>query len=234
MSKGKIESQLLSSNPNAGMFGARWVNPLPLASFSQVSRDGSSGQVSSLGRGGALNAVAQAGQVARTLVLANNTLIPGNFASANGHGPRAVAFDSWNENLYVVNGGYFPGDPASDIAVIDGTTNQLVASIPVEHDPMGIVFDSWNGFLYLTHLFSDNITVIDGSTNRVVASITGATQGAIGVAFDSRNGNVYVANYYTWVTVINGSTDAVVATIPAAGYGSYLGGIAFDSSNGDL
>jgi YVTN family beta-propeller protein len=65
-------------------------------------------------------------------------------------------------------------------------------------------------------------------TNVVVATVPVGSF-PIGVAFDSANGYVYVANYNSWtVSVIDGSTNTVQATVPV---GSYPNRVAFDSMN---
>lgn len=54
----------------------------------------------------------------------------------------------------------------------------------------------------------------------------------IGTAYDSANGDVYVANYGSNnVSAVSGATNRVVAAIPV---GSYPYGVTFDPSNGDL
>src|SRR5437667_1149054 len=198
------------------------TDPFLVDSFPAKLTDDSSARMPGP-RGGAANGSVQAGAVAYTLVLLNNTRMAGNFLSANGLGPWAVGYDSWNGYLYVSN--IF----SNSISVIDSATNRIVAWIPVREIPYVVVFDRTNGELYVTNYNSDNISVIDGATNQVVASIPiGAVPSDI--AFDSANGDLYVSTGYN-VTVIDGATNKVVATIPLA---SGAGAIAFDSANGDL
>jgi len=52
----------------------------------------------------------------------------------------------------------------------------------------------------------------------------------VGIAYDSSNGYIYVANFFSsTVSVINGATNTVIATIPV---GSMPAGVAYDPSNG--
>ncbi len=181
-----------------------------------------------------VSASSQAGQVAYTLALVTNTLIPGNFLPANGFDPVAVAADSRNGYLYVANSG------SSNVAVIDGATNKVVAWIPVGTGPRGVAFDSSNGDLYVTNLYSNNVVMIDGATNKVIGSIP-VGSGPWGVAFDSSNGYLYVADYFSDVlmggryfsnvTIIDGATNKVLGSV-LVGERPY--GVAFDSSNGDV
>ena len=54
-----------------------------------------------------------------------------------------------------------------------------------------------------------------------------------GIAFDSANGNLYVANYFdNTVSVISGQTNTVIGSPIPVGYDPR--GIAFDSANGNL
>ena len=51
----------------------------------------------------------------------------------------------------------------------------------------------------------------------------------LGVAYDSANGNIYVANQYSnTVSIIDGSTNTVIDTIPV---GLQPAAVAFDSAN---
>jgi YVTN family beta-propeller protein len=142
--------------------------------------------------------------------------------------PSRVAFDSANGDVYVT-------DIASDtVSVIDGSTNKVIANIPVDDRPVGVAFDSANGDVYVANIGSGSATVsvIDGLTNQVIDAIPiGDTEtgGGREVAFDSANGNLFVTNGNN-VYVIDGSTNQVIGAIPVSGADQ----IAFDSANGNL
>jgi YVTN family beta-propeller protein len=126
--------------------------------------------------------------------------------------------------------------------VISGTTNQVVATIPLGSPLGGATFDSANGDVYVTNWGSDkvggkNVSVISGTTNQVVATVfVGGSP--VGAAFDSANGDIYVTIDGTYnlvshnVSVISGSTNRVVASIPVGGINPF--GVTFDSVNGDV
>src|SRR5207302_8440633 len=63
--------------------------------------------------------------VASTLVLLNNTLIPGHFVAANGLGPVGVAYDSDKGEVFVAS------YSRNTVSVISDETNTLVANIPI-------------------------------------------------------------------------------------------------------
>src|SRR3989475_13206607 len=80
--------------------------------------------------------------VAYTLVLLNNTLIPGNFLAGNGAAPFAVAYDGGKGEVFVAN----PGGAASNsVTVISDATNAVVAIIPVGANPQGVAYDGGKG-----------------------------------------------------------------------------------------
>ena len=90
--------------------------------------------------------------------------------------------------MYVANSG------SSTVSVIDGTTNTVVATIPVGSAPQGIAFNPDNGFLYVANQGSNTVSVIDGTTNTVTATIpVGSLPQSI--AFNPDNGFMYVANW---------------------------------------
>src|SRR2546426_1830608 len=158
--------------------------------------------------------------VAYTLVLFNNTLIPGNFLAWNGLQPVAVAYDSGKGELFVTN--------SNSVSVISDATNAVVASVPVGSG--GVAYDSGKGELFVTNRGSNSVSVISDATNAVVASIpAGASPEA--VAYDSGRGELFVTNEFAdTVTVISDATNAVVATVPV---GSSPFAVAYDSGKGE-
>ena len=172
------------------------------------------------------NTSSNAGYVKCTLVLTNNTLIKGNFLSANGIKPIQAAFDSSNGYVYVTNEG------SNTVSVINGTTNTVIETLSVGFFPQGISFNPSNGFVYVT--VGCNVLVINGATNTIVKSIAiGCSYPyphPYGVTFDSSNGYLYVADTTSNnVSVINCATNFVIKNITV---GSHPICVAFDSSNG--
>ena len=167
--------------------------------------------------------------VADTLVLFNNTLVPGNFLAGNGISPVAVAYDSEKGEVFVANHGVYPFYPGA-VSVISDATNSVVATVPVGFGPEGVAYDSGRGEVFVANLESDTVSVISDATNSVVATVPVA--GPFGVAYDSGKGEVFVANYDSnTVSVISDATNSVVATV-AVGSNPY--GVAYDSGKGEV
>src|SRR5256712_3205154 len=163
--------------------------------------------------------------VAYTLVLLNNTLIPGNFLAENGLLAVAVAYDSGKGEVFVAN------SQSNTLSVISDTTNTVVATIPVGSTPYGVAYDGGKGEVFVTNLASNSVSVISDGTNTVVATIPVGSD-PIGVAYDAGKGEVFVANYFSdYVSVISDATNTVVATIPV---GSYPLGVAYDAGKGEV
>src|SRR2546426_356272 len=167
--------------------------------------------------------------VAYTLVLLNNTLIPGNFLAGNGLIPVAAAYDSGKGEVFVANLGTPP--VAGLVSVISDATNAVVASVAVGAGPFAVAYDSGKGEGFVAKGGSNNVTVISDATNAVVATIrVGAVPFA--VAYDGGKGEVFVANAGSNnVTVISDATNAVVANVPV---GSSPQGVAYDGGKGEV
>ena len=89
--------------------------------------------------------------------------------------------------MYVVNG------LSDTVSVIDGSTNTVVATIPVGKTPSGIAFNPDNGNVYVTNKVNHTVSVIDGSTNTVLGTIAVGDR-PFGIAYNPDNGNLYVTN----------------------------------------
>jgi len=99
-----------------------------------------------------------------------------------------------NGEIYVANSGLGIGPGIVD--AISGSTNTIVAAIPVGTDPMALVTDSTDGDVYAANENSNGsgtIYRISGSTDKVEgAALVGASP--VALAFDSANREVFVAN----------------------------------------
>lgn len=148
--------------------------------------------------------------------------------------PFGVAYDGGSGEVYVANGAqaFITGaDTLSTVSVISGTTNAVVATVPVGAAPLGVAYDSGTGDVYVTNEGSNNVSVIDGTTSTPVATVPIAYE-PFGAVYDSANGDVYVTTDYSdAVDAISGTTNAVVAAVPA---GALPAGAAYDSANGAL
>jgi len=121
-------------------------------------------------------------------------------------------------------------------------TNCVVGTIPTGSGTgsagSDIAYDSANGQLFVSSsdLGSWGVTVINGSTDTVVRTISEGGR-PIGLAYDARNGDVYVANFVgNNVTVINGTSDDVVGSVALPPEPFYIGptDVVYDPFNGYL
>ncbi len=144
-----------------------------------------------------------------------------------GSYPFGVAFDPVNRDLYVTNFG------SNNISVINTTTDQVVAWIPMPYGIGPIVADTATGVVYTGDAVS-TVYGINSSTDRIEWRISLVNAGCpYGCApdpqtYDAANGDIYVTGNNN-VSVIHGSTAA--AWMPV---GSGPNGAAYDSANGDI
>ena len=133
-----------------------------------------------------------------------------------GMSPFGIAYNSENGYVYVAN--FY----SNSISVMDGFTNNLVTTIPLDSNtfPAGVASSSENGYIYVTNFYSPSATganlsagtvsIINGSTNTVVDTIQVGIS-PLGIAINPDNGNIYVTNFYSGsISAINGSTNSVI------------------------
>src|SRR5229473_694523 len=131
--------------------------------------------------------------------------------------PLGVAITPNGAFAYVTNSGKICDICAAiqspSVSVIDTSTYQVVATIPVGNYPIGVAITPDGAFAYVANFNSNNVSVIDTVTNTVTATV-GVGTGPTGVAITPNGAFAYVTNYYSRsVSVINTATNAVVATI---------------------
>jgi len=177
-----------------------------------------------------------------------------------GKSPIGVAYDPSNGYIYVANSGsdtvsVIPTSPQPIIKhytvtfTESGLPSGTLWSVSLGNQTISssnntIIFSEYNGtYSYsipaISGLYpspsSGNVTVAGKPLSLAINFLppsTTITVGSypLGVAYDSSNGYVYVANSNSsTVSVINGATNKVIANIAV---GSYPFGVAYDSSNG--
>jgi len=157
------------------------------------------------------------------------------------------AYDGANGNVYV-SGWVNPLANGTEF-VISGATNQVLATAPVGWEPGPSSADPYNGDVYVPNFdptcgncgssfvqAPPTVSVISGSTNTALSSVR--TLGSpTGVAYDSRNGDLYVSDM-DWgdgngsLSVISGVTNQVLVNITMVGV--QPSGAVFDGANGDI
>jgi YVTN family beta-propeller protein len=168
------------------------------------------------------------GLIEATLCLSTDALLVGNNVTgcgANADGPTAAAYDPDNGDVYVTNGG------TNNVSVISGSTDHVIATVPVRSQPVGITYDPGTGDVYVVNGGSNGVSVISASTNTVVATIPIGFN-PYGPTYDAGNGEIYVANWDSDnVTGISGWNNSVVANVPE---GDTAIDAAYDSGNGQV
>ncbi|MCI4339512.1 MAG: YncE family protein [Thermoplasmata archaeon] len=166
-----------------------------------------------------------------TTGLVANQVLPGDHIPPVQDLPASVLYDSVNGDLYV------RGAEGTAVAVIDATTNVVVAAIalPASANPYSLaptlLADPVNGDVYSMNYNAGNVSVIDAVTNTVTASI-GSSLSPTSAVFDPDNGYIYLSDWSgDNVTIINTATNAVVVGIPV---GSHPGPLVFDAASNEL
>jgi len=155
------------------------------------------------------------GSVTITPSLSGYTFTPSSI-TVTGPSSNVNFFASAPNTIYVTN------LKDNTVSVINGQTNNVVATIPVGNDPQEVGVNIVTGMIYVTNNSSNSVSVINGQTNSVIATIPVVSEPAeIGV--NPITNMIYVANMYGIVNVINGQTNNVVQTISVGNDISGLG-----------
>ncbi len=163
-----------------------------------------------------------------TLVLANNSLIPGNFnlTSSNNLGPASLAYDSGK-------GEFFVSGISGPVTVVSDVTDTIVSSFNASLGQM--TYDPTQGELFAASPFDafppDNtLAVISDSTNSVIANVSLPVGPVRGVCFDVASGEVYATAGDT-VQAVFAANDTLGASVRV---GTDPGPIAYDAGAGEL
>lgn len=111
-------------------------------------------------------------------------------------GANAVAVDSVRDRVYVGGdgGGYIGGVGQDTLEVVDGATQQIVASIATSPGISGIAVNEPTGRVYLAHQSGQVLSLVDSASQRVIATRSvGRSLG--GIAVDLSTGRVFVSNF---------------------------------------
>ncbi|MCX6844673.1 MAG: YncE family protein [candidate division WOR-3 bacterium] len=84
-------------------------------------------------------------------------------------GPYALCYNSQDNKVYSAN------RCSNTVAVIDGATNLVVATVPVDYCPQVLCYNPLNNKVYSANVgdMYSTETVIDGTTDSVIATIAG-------------------------------------------------------------
>jgi YVTN family beta-propeller protein len=128
--------------------------------------------------------------------------------------PIGAAFDPTNGELYVTN------NYTNSVSVINVGSGSFVTNIDVGYDPAQAAYDPVNGEVYVSNNGSNTVTAIDTVNNTVLATIQTGALRPDGIAVDTKNNCLYVAEHGNSVggfdvTVINATTNQYVKSIQA-------------------
>ena len=93
---------------------------------------------------------------------------------------------------------------SNTVSVINGTTNTVVANIPVGLGPNGIAYNQNNGDVYVANSVNDTISIVDGLENTVIRTIPlGNNNNPNDISYNINNDRLFVTN-------INSSTVSAI------------------------
>jgi YVTN family beta-propeller protein len=99
------------------------------------------------------------------------------------------------------------------VFVIDGATNEILATVPVGRVPWALCYDSVDDKLYCANFRAGTVTVIDGASDSVLATVF--MQGAPrDMCFSPVGSKIYCASYLPgFLSVVDGAGDSLIGQI---------------------
>ena len=144
-----------------------------------------------------------------TVIDGNSGTFQTNIAVTTGTGPASLAVNPVTNKIYV---GVFVTGP--NVMVIDGVTNNVVATVPLDA-PWQLAVNTLTNEIYVANAGNNSVAVINGATSTITTSI-GAGSSPQSVAVNEQSNKIYVANLLSnTVTVIDGASNTQVATLNA-------------------
>jgi YVTN family beta-propeller protein len=126
--------------------------------------------------------------------------------------PQFIAFSPDGRRAYVSV--WDEARTVAEVIVLDTTTNEVEATIPVETRPFLAAVSPDGKWLYVPNHDNDSVSVIDTSTNELVTNFTVAPN-PHWVAFTPDGKKLYTANHDSnLVSAIDPSTNEVITEIP--------------------
>jgi YVTN family beta-propeller protein len=145
-----------------------------------------------------------------------------------GPGPKAVAVNPRTNRVYVTE--QTGTDSGEAVAVIDGSTRKLLATVPIgaydkfTDNPFGLVVDATTNRVYASNPLEGTVSTLDGRTNTIIRSVAIGEEPA-GLALNPAIDALYVDGSHG-VTVIDTRTGGVLRRISL---GDRTRGIAVDA-----
>jgi len=136
-----------------------------------------------------------------------------------GYYSRGIAVDSLRHRAFVANSfsSDYPDDGARTVAVVDGSTRQLIATVPVAAPPTTVAVDLLLGKAIVD---TGSVTVIDAATNTVSATVPRTTPTGYGARSSAVDQTLHLAylpdGSAKTITVFDTRANRIVSTIPTA------------------
>jgi YVTN family beta-propeller protein len=135
--------------------------------------------------------------------------------------PKGIGVDTHLNRIYVAS-------RDNDVVyVLDGTTDDVLAEIPVGDEPFGIAANSVTHKVYVANFRSNDVSVIDATTHTVIKTISLSPYGEpTYVAINEDTNRVFIPLHADGrVAVIHGDYDVLWTTV-STGSGAF--GVAVD------
>lgn len=169
-----------------------------------------------------------------TLVLSNNTLVPGDFVPRSSDLPSLETYDPETNEVFVE--GFYSGV----IDVLSGSSNQVVATIDAGEYANTLTWDSWSNNICFGLQTYDEVSIANASTDLIQRTV-GIGFEPLAMAADPVNGNLFVTGTNStgaaWIAVLNGSSGLLQESFPFASTWFPIAGpngIAYDPANGEF
>jgi len=129
-----------------------------------------------------------------------------------GSEPCALVFDSVNNKVYCANRN------SENVSVIDGASNQVIATVAVGSEPSALCYNPQDNKVYCANWANGNTTVIDGATNQVITTVAVGSEPRA-LCYNLQDNKVYCANDVSAnVAVIGGASNQVITFVAAGSY----------------
>ena len=174
---------------------------------------------------------------ATTVSVINTTLhqaVQNLTVGLSGYPLNAMGIDPPNGDIYVLHQQW------DNVTIISGSTDQVVANLPVGTYAGAPAFNTSSGDAFIPNSGSNNVTIISGSSHAVRATVRVGSSPGVAV-YNPWDGDVYVADASSYsVSILSGATGQVLqnlSTNPSCagnGHCGMPGPMAVDPTTGDV
>lgn len=134
-------------------------------------------------------------------------------------GAFLVAANRTTDHYYVAGCAFTP--LGCSVTVLDGTSNTIVATIPINSIAglgiEGLAVNPVTNTIYVSDADLMTVDVIDGNSNAITATIPMANRIPLGIDVDALRNRVYVAIDGPYLLVLDGNTNATVRRVNVGG-----------------